>query len=129
MKITIPSWAKIILLLICLNKLYAVEIGFKLTKSQKSKAHNNVNLGVSGTTIDSSLLNDYLNLNTTNNKDIPDLPFYFEGWVKYLHFNEGDKTSAKSFWKNTAYEEQTKKGVSGQQLAEKDNVNILSIYY
>lgn len=125
MKISIANWAKLSLVLICLSQLSSVEIGFKLGKSKMSKADNNnagLNPGIDGTTVDPSLLKDYLNLNNTQNKDIPDLPFYYEGWIKYLHFNEGDKTSAKSFWKNTAFEEQVKKGISGQALAEKDSV-------
>lgn len=52
--------------------------------------------------------------------ELPDLPLYFEGWVKYLHYTEKENRKPKNFYKNTDFDLQFKKGITGAQLAEKE---------
>lgn len=54
--------------------------------------------------------------------DLPDLPIYSQGWIKYLHYTQKDKKKAKAFYKNLAFETQSKKGLSPSDLQATDNV-------
>lgn len=41
--------------------------------------------------------------------DLPDVPIYYQGWVKYFHFmktSEKDKKKPQYFFKNEAYKKQ-----------------------
>jgi hypothetical protein len=116
MKIVISFWAKLFVLLILHELILTSKIGFGLFK--KSETHTKET-----TKLEKGILDDYLSPNATKkNPDLPDLPYYYEGWIKYLHYAEGDKRQAKAFWKNTAYEEQVRNGISGAALIERDNV-------
>ena len=37
---------------------------------------------------------------------LPDIPIYFQGWLKYLHFKQDESNKAKRFYKNSAFETQ-----------------------
>jgi hypothetical protein len=56
-------------------------------------------------------------------QELPDIPVYYQGWVKYLHYFEKENNKPKAFYKNNEFAYQSKKGLSAQDLAKKDNVN------
>lgn len=57
-----------------------------------------------------------------NNKDIPDRAVYFEGWIKYLHFQQKENnTKPKAFFKNDYH------GIE-KNTDKKDEVFII-LYY
>jgi hypothetical protein len=57
-------------------------------------------------------------------KDVPDMPIYYQGWIKYLHYTEKEASKQKAFFKNIAFEQQFKKGISNEQLNVVDEVSI-----
>ena len=57
------------------------------------------------------------NLKKIEDVNIPDLPYYFQGWIKYSHYMENEK--AKEFFKNVYYS-------STKKSEDKDEVNIKS---
>jgi hypothetical protein len=57
------------------------------------------------------------NLKNKDEVEVPDLPYYFEGWIKYSHYMENEK--AKEFFKNMYYSNTKKSN-------DKDEVNIKS---
>jgi hypothetical protein len=54
-------------------------------------------------------------------QELPNLPVYFKGWIKYLHYSESSKNKPKAFYKNIAFEEQSKK-VASNELRKTDEV-------
>jgi hypothetical protein len=54
-------------------------------------------------------------------QELPNLPVYFKGWIKYLHYSESSKNKPKAFYKNIAFEEQSKK-VASTELRKTDEV-------
>ena len=59
-------------------------------------------------------------------QELPNLPVYFKGWIKYLHYSESSKNKPKAFYKNIAFEEQSKK-VASTELAKTDEVLTIII--
>jgi len=55
-------------------------------------------------------------------KDLPDIPIYFQGWLKYLHYTEKENSKPKAFYKNTEFVEQSKSNLESAELAKKDEV-------
>lgn len=43
----------------------------------------------------------YSNNNESANKSV-----FFEGWIKYLHYNEAEKNKSKAFYKNLFFKQQ-----------------------
>ena len=64
---------------------------------------------------------------TVPSADLPDLPVYFKGWIKYLHYTENGKRKAKAFYKNPEFEEQSKR-LSPDEIIKKDDVKFLDFY-
>ena len=60
-------------------------------------------------------------------EDLPDVPIYHRGWVKYFHYKD-DKAinKPKSFFRNDAYFLQ-KKYISNDDVKKKDNVLLMLI--
>lgn len=49
-------------------------------------------------------LNDSAESISNNNKrSLPDQPIYYQGWIKYLHFSDINKSKPKAFYKNTRF--------------------------
>jgi hypothetical protein len=102
--------ASICLLLITLALVSCSGTGFGMFKKAEK-----VNPGAN------NLLEDYMLPNATRkDTDIPDMPLYWEGWIKYLHYSPGDKKEAKAFWKNPEFENQARRGV--ENINSKDEV-------
>jgi hypothetical protein len=58
------------------------------------------------------------NLQLSSKDDLPDLPIYFQGWVKYFKYMDQQTVDRpKTFFKNTQYSTQT-------PTTEKDEVRI-----
>jgi hypothetical protein len=109
MKIVICLWANLAFLALYLQSIFASEIGFGLLK--KGKVGTKKLLSREDPAVD-----------PTKSQDLPDIPVYFQGWVKYLHFKDQNSNFQKAFYKNIAYDKQNKKGITGVQLAQKDDV-------
>ena len=58
-------------------------------------------------------------------QDLPNIPVYFEGWIKYLHYTERDSKKPKAFYKNPEFEVQNKKNLSPQKLKQSDKVILI----
>ena len=56
---------------------------------------------------------------TTRGGDIPDYNIYYEGWVKYLRYNESKNNKPKAFFKNTRFAPESRSKFNGP---EKDSV-------
>ena len=55
--------------------------------------------------------NFYLDPNQANPQrapTLPDQPIYAQGWIKYLHYDDAGKQKPKMFWKNTAFETESR---------------------
>jgi hypothetical protein len=116
MKIVKNFWKKVFLLSILLVNIFCTGTGTGLYKKggqSNNKSPSEVN----------KLLQDYEVKDATNkNLDLPDVPLYWEGWIKYLHYTENDKKEAKAFWKNPEFENQMKRGIQGD-INAKDEVH------
>jgi hypothetical protein len=107
--------------LIISSKAIGVGIGFSMmnkaevqeqTQAQSEQINNEGN----------KLFDEYTAKDSTKkNPDLPDLPLYWQGWIKYLAYSDKDSQEAKAFWKNPEYENQSKRGVKPDPLA-KDEV-------
>lgn len=40
--------------------------------------------------------------------DLPDVPIYFEGWIKYFHYRKNEEYKKKQFFKNLLFNTQVK---------------------
>jgi hypothetical protein len=54
-------------------------------------------------------------------EDLPDVPIYYQGWVKYFRYFANSEEKPKTFFKNTFFAKQQ----PGNDKDEKDNVKIL----
>jgi hypothetical protein len=54
-------------------------------------------------------------------KDIPNMPVYWQGWIKYLEWNNDAKTKPKAFFQNIEYDVQSRE-IPSDKLNEKDPV-------
>ena len=59
--------------------------------------------------------------------DLPDMPVYNQAWIKYLHYTVKDKKKAKAFYKNIAFDTQSRKGLSPSELQATDKVYIINL--
>ena len=55
-------------------------------------------------------------------EDLPDVPVYYQGWVKYFRYAENGEEKPKMFFKNNAF---AKQQLGEDKKEEKDNVNII----
>jgi hypothetical protein len=59
------------------------------------------------------------------NKELPDIPVYYKGWIKYLHYTIKEKQKPKAFYKNTEF---VKQKLTKEEIAKKDDVRIFNYY-
>jgi hypothetical protein len=57
--------------------------------------------------------------------DLPDVPIYYQGWVKYFHYKDGGQDRPKKFYKNEAFAKQSQAGNLKKDTPDKDEVKIL----
>jgi len=59
------------------------------------------------------------------------MPLYWEGWIKYLHYNESEKKQGRAFWKNSEFDNQQNRGIQGDINAKDDKgfINIPNELY
>lgn len=65
--------------------------------------------------------------NTPAKKELPDVPIYYQGWIKYLHYTDKDNQKPKAFYKNTEFANQSKRGIEGAELKKKENGVFVNI--
>ncbi len=130
MKIVIYLWvtATLLLLLCTLISTETIGIGgLKKNRASHKKLRSNTN-DLPNNDASSQKADAEKNVpvvpGTDGNKqaELPDLPIYNQGWIKYLHYTQKDKKKAKAFYKNTAFTAQSKKGLSAEDLSATDKV-------
>ncbi len=123
MKIVIFLWVTATLLLILSPLTFSETIGIGGLK--KNRMHHKLRGGpAENSQIAEADKNIPLTPGISGKKptDLPDIPIYFKGWIKYLHYTERDVKKAKAFYKNLAFDVQSKKGMSAADLAATDEV-------
>lgn len=86
------------------------------SSSENRKVLNNVEGDTENNNLNNNPKSDYSNNTLQPNKkndDIPDMPIYFQSWLKYLNFKEtatGPNSKPKKFFKNDMFDVQQKLG-------------------
>jgi hypothetical protein len=73
-----------------------------------------------------STTNQAFRYRVMSNFTMPDGPIYAKGWLKYTTFDKKEKSKPKDFFKNMAFYEQMKNGLT-LDLTKKDSVGYVSI--
>jgi hypothetical protein len=92
------------------------------------KAHNKQVKSVTTPTANSQPEESASSLIKKAGEDLPDVPIYFQGWVKYFRYAENGQERPKKFFKNTAYGKQLQAASADASKEEKDQVKLQFIY-
>ena len=107
MKLVSCLWANILVIIFIRDNIFASGIGIETFKK--------------GKTLQKNLPKE--EDPRLKSSELPDLPIYYKGWIKYLHYTQKDKSKPKAFYKNVAFEAQGRKGLSNSALYQKDGVS------